>query len=274
MMTIDRFGKYQLFEEIEKTGSAVTYTAGDALLDGTVTLRILNSGLSEDEVFRSRFIRHARLLGRLDHPAIIRTIDTGQSEGRLYIATETANGETLDQILKRTGVLPPEQSISILRQVADALDYAHSLGAIHGSLRPACITVSGAGSVKITWFSISHDPDPALLMSARQYLDGSTYAAPEQLCGGRAHPCADRYSLGLIAYEMLMGGRPSEQETRNADMRKALAKMLSKRRGARYRSARMFVDTLASALSEPDPAEVKPGDGIRDSMPSMPSGAK
>ena len=186
---------------------AVDPTIGRPVAIKTIKLSEVNDP-DERAKLRERLFREARSAGILSHPGIVTIYDMEEQGETAYIAMEFVDGPTLDQLLSKREAMAPEQLMSILRQTAAALDYAHAKGIVHRDIKPANIMIASDGAVKITDFGI------AKVTTSQQYTQTGTilgtpnYMSPEQVQGLAVTGRADQFSLAVIAFEMLTGDRP------------------------------------------------------------------
>ena len=208
--------RYRLEEELGRGGFAVVYGAVD-LRDGSdVAVRIITPDERDgyDSTTRARFERETRILQALRHPHIVDEREVGMSDaGLLYVVFERLRGRDLSELLAERGHLDPRLVRSIMHQVLQALDAAHQRGLLHRDLKPDNIRVvdeSPAGfRVKLLDFGIARGADdgsPAITATG-ELLGTPRYMSPEQLRGAKLTPGSDIYSLGLLAFELLVGPR-------------------------------------------------------------------
>jgi tRNA A-37 threonylcarbamoyl transferase component Bud32 len=208
-----------------------SFTSGTLLAEGYVVDRLLGAGAHGTvvAVTRSRdgarlalkildpragderrLEREARVLARLDHPAIVRVHDTGRlSDGRLYVALERLEGPTLGAAIARRGPLEPAEAVGILRDVAGALACAHEAGVVHRDLHPGNVMLVGEaprGRAKVLDFGMAAFAEDARLTPSGAAPGTVAYMAPEQLSGA-ATPQSDLYAWGLVLLECLIGRR-------------------------------------------------------------------
>jgi formylglycine-generating enzyme required for sulfatase activity len=270
-----RIRKYEILEEIGRGGFAVVYKARDTELDRQVALKMLHPYWTNDPGFAARFRREARAAARLRHPHVVTVYEAGEAEGQLYIAMEYLPGRTLQEVLEARGALPLEQALPILEQVAEALDYAHGQGVVHRDVKPGNVIVEeterGVQATLTDFGLVKAMEGSAALTSQGTLLGSPEYMAPEQADPERAAevgPAADRYALGIVAYQMLTGRVPfpgNTPATLNAHEHKpvpsprsfhpevsgaveaALLKMLAKAPTDRFAAACAFAARLRQA---------------------------
>ena len=195
---------------------AEVYLAHDDILDRDVALKVMNDRYAHDEEFVERFKREAQSAAALSHPNIVSIYDRGETEGSprtYYIAMEYLPGGTLkDRLLKR-GPLPARTAAAVALQIAEALRAAHDRGVVHRDIKPQNILITDAGNLKVTDFGIARAASSSTMTRTGSILGTAQYISPEQAMGEPVGPESDRYSLGVVLYEMLTGLVPYEAET-------------------------------------------------------------
>ena len=121
---------------------SVVYLARDPRLERSVAIKVLSDELSDDQSFRSRFVRESQLAAGLDHPNIVPVYEAGEIEGKLFIAMRYVRGTDLRTLVAKEGSLPIERTLRLLRPIASALDAAHRAGLVHRDVKPANILVA------------------------------------------------------------------------------------------------------------------------------------
>lgn len=208
---------YSLQSEVGEGGTSAVFRAHHAD-HGTVAIKVLREKLRQDRTAVARFLREARYGERVKHPNVVRTIEIGEaSPGMHFLAIEWASGEILEKYAKRKGALPLDEVSEIVRQIADAVHAAHSVGIVHRDLKPDNVMYDPeTRQVKLLDFGIATDTDIApeqRLTRAGFFVGTLMYVAPEALSGELVGPPADQYSLATIAYFLLTGCLPFPAKT-------------------------------------------------------------
>ena len=255
------FPHLEIIEFIGQGGMGAVYKARQTKLDRIVALKILPQRLAGDPQFSERFEREGRLLARLSHPNIIGVHDFGQAGGLYYLVMEYVDGVNLRQALA-SGQFTPQQSLSIIPKICEALQYAHDEGVLHRDIKPENVLLDTKGRVKIADFGIaklSGADDKTGLTATGATIGTPHYMAPEQIeRPSEVDHRADIFSLGVVFYEMLTGelplGRfaaPSERrESLDARIDQVVMRALEKDRERRQQSAnevRTEVESLSQA---------------------------
>ncbi|GAB4439353.1 MAG: hypothetical protein Kow0031_21230 [Anaerolineae bacterium] len=213
-------GKYQLHESLGSGGMASVYRASQMPLGRTVAVKVLHPHLTQQESFRSRFLREAKAVASLRHPHIVQMYDYDFQDGVCYMALEFLDGGSLEEQLAALATqsrgpvpLPPQEALPIIRQMAGALDFAHKQRVIHRDIKPANMMRTSDGRTVLTDFGIA-----TVLHETRLTVDGGTsgtpsYMSPEQALGERGDERSDIYSLGAVLYELVTGRLPFEADT-------------------------------------------------------------
>jgi serine/threonine protein kinase len=182
-------------------------------LDRPVAIKILPPGVEkEDPSFAERFKSEARLMAKLNHPAVVAVYDFGTtSAGQLYFAMEYVDGSDVSQMIAAQGKLPPEHALAITAHVCDALQAAHELGIVHRDIKPANVLLNMKGQVKVADFGLAKIEDPGQhgLTKTGYAMGTPDFVAPEALTLGTAiDGRADLYAVGVMLYQMLTGKLP------------------------------------------------------------------
>jgi serine/threonine protein kinase len=198
---------YKIVRELGQGGMAVAYLAVQELFERLVALKVMRPSSSADQDFAQRFIREARIIGHLNHPAIVQVYEVGEREGQYFFSMEFLPGGDLASRIDDG--LKVEEVIHIVSQVACALDYAHTHGVIHRDVKPDNIIFRSSGEAVLTDFGIARDLDDSGKLTIVETLVGSPrYMSPEQAKAGAIDTRSDIFSLGVVMYEMLTGQLP------------------------------------------------------------------
>jgi len=197
-------GRYRVERELGRGGMATVYLAHDEELGRRVAVKVLPERLADDDSFRARFLREARLAGRLSHPNVVRVYDAGEADGRPFIVMEYVPGRSLAD----SGRLPAARVAELGMQACAGLQHAHDAGLVHRDVKPANLLVREDGVLKIADFGIARAAESTRHTQAGTLLGTARYLAPEQIAGEDATSASDVYSLGAVLYELLTGRPP------------------------------------------------------------------
>ncbi len=201
------FGKYTISRLLGKGGMGEVYEAYDVDKGRTVALKILADEYSHDENFRTRFQRESRAAAILQEPHVIPIHDWGEIDGHLYIDMRLVQGQTLADLLV-PGPLPPQRAVTIIGQVAAALDAAHAEGLVHRDIKPQNIIVTPADFAYLVDFGIAETTGDTRLTGAGTKIGTLNYMAPERFSDKPATSAVDVYALAGVLYEALTGEMP------------------------------------------------------------------
>jgi serine/threonine-protein kinase len=203
--------QFEIVEELGEGAYAETYKARDTSTGGVVVLKIMDPQLVADPLNFSRFRREAKIVSELDHPNVLKSLDTENHRNEPYLVLEYVEGENLRQHAATLGgPVPVATAIDWGRQLADALVYLHSHGIVHRDLKPENVLITADGTLRITDFGT------ALLDGAKRLtwrhlsesLGTPDYMSPEQIKGNRGDARSDIYAWGVLMYEVLTGRTP------------------------------------------------------------------
>jgi serine/threonine protein kinase len=270
---VDQIGRYRILGELGRGATGVVYRAQDPAIGRIIAIKTIRlsdfTDPGERERLRERLFREAQSAGMLSHPNIVTIYDIAEENGLAYIFMECVDGPPLEKLLNGADPIPSEVVLSILRQTATALDYAHQKGIVHRDIKPANILIHERTHAKITDFGV------AKIMSQQMTQSGvmmgtPNYMSPEQVQGHAVDGRADQFSLAVIAYEMLTGEKPFLADqlpallfrivredpvppqrlnpTIGPQVEVVLKKALAKNANERYANCLQFVDALAHAL--------------------------
>jgi serine/threonine-protein kinase len=189
----------------------IVYKAQDPTIGRTIAIKSIRlqelTDETERERLRERLIREAQSAGILSHPGIVTIYDIAEEGGMAYIFMEFVNGPPLEKLLLAENTPDKETLLSIFRQTAAALDYAHKKGIIHRDVKPANIMIHEDGTAKVTDFGVAKIVSQQMTQAGTM-MGTPSYMSPEQVQGGAITGRADQFSLAVIAYEVLTGEKP------------------------------------------------------------------
>ena len=200
-------GGYTIEELLGEGGMGRVYRARSA--DGTIiALKLVKAELAKDAVFRKRFDREAGAASRVEHPAVVKVIDTGEHRGIPFMAQHFISGGSLQDRIEQKGPLPLADAVRLCQQVGSGIDALHGVSLIHRDLKPGNILLDEEGSAHITDFGLAKDREASVLTRPGQALGSMDYMAPEQIRGEEITGLADVYALGCVMFECLSGAPP------------------------------------------------------------------
>jgi serine/threonine protein kinase len=206
-------GSYRIEGLLGRGGMSAIYRATHTAMHRTVALKVLVGPFAEDEVSRERFTTEWRIAAELRHPNIVAVYDAGDADGRLFLAMELVEGGDLGERIAAEGALSPPAALSILEQMADALDAAHGAGLVHRDFKPANILLDGQRAL-LTDFGLSKLLGSSRRLTAPGRMVGTAqYLSPEQIRGQDVTPRADVYALGCVIFEALTASSPFDGES-------------------------------------------------------------
>ncbi len=217
-MTPDRIGRYEILRALGKGAMGVVYLARDPQIERELALKTIRFEEGDrsfnPEEAKARFLKEARISGRLQHPHIVTVFDVGEDGGTLYLAMELVQGGSLSQRLAEPDSLSVFDRVRIVAEVAEALGHAHERGVLHRDVKPANILLSPDGSAKVTDFGIGKlltgDTE---LTSTGQMVGSPAYMSPEQIKGEKLDARTDIFSLGIVLYQALTLRKPFPADT-------------------------------------------------------------
>ncbi len=208
----DRIGRFQIRARLGAGAFGTVYRAYDPQLEREVALKVPNPGTLGDPNLVERFLREARAAAKLRHPHIVPIHDAGHDGTHYYIASAFIEGRPLARAINDEP-FTFEQCARIVRQLAEALAYAHEQGIVHRDVKPSNVMLDAKGEAHLMDFGLAHRHEAGSQLTQEGDVIGTpAYMAPEQAEGkqGKALPASDQYSLGVVLYELLCGRRPFE----------------------------------------------------------------
>ena len=276
---MEHIGRYQILQELGRGSSGVVYRALDPTIGRTIAIKTIGLDQineSERQRIRDRILGEARAAGTLSHPNIITIYDVLDSEESAHIFMEFVDGASLDELFTQGHLPDRNEFLRVLRQVAEALDYAHRKGIIHRDVKPANIIIAeikpGAEPVaKIADFGVAK----LLSQEATQHggiIGTPNYMSPEQIQGTPVSGASDQFSLAVLTYEVLCGQKPFIGESLPAlfyqicrleetpvdqlnsrltpTVSKVLQRAMEKKPEERFGSCSAFIGSLEFALAD------------------------
>ena len=267
--------RYRIERELGAGGMATVYLAQDLKHDRAVAIKVMRPEVSAD-LAADRFLLEIRTSASLQHPHIVPVFDSGAADDQYYFVMPLIEGDSLRDRLDREGPLPVAEAVRLIREVAGALEYAHTQGILHRDLKPENIMLS-RGHALLADFGIaraSRDPARERLTRSGTSIGTPAYMSPEQAMGeSDLTPSSDVYGLASILYELLTGEVPftgttfeailvkrfTEDAPRTASRRAdtpaacdaAIARALNRDPAARFPTARAFAEALGASAAAP-----------------------
>ncbi|MCK6189640.1 serine/threonine-protein kinase [Pseudomonas sp. EYE_354] len=198
---------YDIEGEIGEGAMASVYLATQRSLERKVALKVMAAALAADPTFCERFLREGKTLARLSHPHTVTIHDIGNVGELYYMAMEYLPNGTLKERI--AAGMTPEQGVTLIRQIASALGYAHAQGLVHRDVKPANILFRADGTAVLSDFGIAKSLDDRTQFTQAGFAVGTpSYMSPEQARGQEIDGRADLYALGVVMYEILVGKLP------------------------------------------------------------------
>src|SRR5262249_15149683 len=221
-------------------GMGEVYRAKDTKLGRDIALKVLPDTFTHDPERLARFRREAQVLAALNHPHIAQIHGLEVTNGRQFLVLELVDGESLDKRIAR-GPIPVDETLSIAKQIAQALEAAHEKGIIHRDLKPTNIALTPEGNVKVLDFGLAKPTEatsanslnvtnsptittPAMMTGVGVILGTAAYMSPEQAKGRPIDRRTDIFAFGCVVYEMLTGKRAFDGE----DVSEILARVIER----------------------------------------------
>jgi serine/threonine protein kinase len=284
----DVAGEFEVHSLLGRGGMAVVYLATEVHLSRKVAIKVLPPELTFGHGV-DRFMREAKTAAALDHPSIIPIYRVASGGKIFWYAMKFLEGRSLEDVIKEKKVVPLADTIDILTQVADALDYAHAHSVIHRDIKPANVMLDARNRVIVTDFGIAKALTERTLTASGSVVGTPYYMSPEQGMGKGVSGRSDQYSVAVMAFRMLSGQVPFEGDSAIDILHKqvmvppplleslapglpphvyaAVHKALEKKPEARFASVTTFVDALAGRV----PIETAPDQSSDAATVALPS---
>ena len=263
-----RIGRYDVRSLLGSGGMGEVYLAWDSELERAIAIKVLHEGEASGDRTR-RFVQEAKAASALHHPNVAHVYEIGSQDNIRFIAMEIIEGETLRARIAR-GPMKPEDVLAIGTQIASALAAAHRNGIVHRDIKPENVMITPDGYAKVLDFGLAklrelRGDDAATVVKTKTGVAVGTlaYMSPEQVSGEDVGATTDVYSLGVVLYEMLHGGRPTETREKSGALEPVIAKAMSKKRNDRYEDAGAMLEALRRLEQTPD----KKGGGMAAALP-------
>jgi len=266
--------QFKILAKLGQGGMGEVFVAEDTNLDRKVALKFLPPHYSASADFKARFEHEAKAAASLNHPNIITIHHFGEHEGRLFIAMELVEGQTLAALIN-SDALTVEKAIDVALQMSEALSAAHEKGIVHRDVKPANILIDSSGRMKILDFGLAKSARATLDTQSGTTMGTVQYESPEQSRGDKVDVRSDLFSLGVVLYEMISGQLPFKGEFEDAiryaiaheepeplaryksgvpdDLQHIVAKLLEKDPSLRYQTAAGVTADLKRLQRSSDP---------------------
>ncbi|MGE2724458.1 bifunctional serine/threonine-protein kinase/transporter substrate-binding domain-containing protein [Mycolicibacterium pulveris] len=244
------FGHYRLQQLIGRGGMGEVYRAYDTRTDRVVALKLLPASMAADETFQQRFRRESQAAAGLNDPHVVPIHGFGEIDGRLYLDMRLIEGRNLGTVLANgPNPLEPALAVSIVEQVATALDAAHEAGLIHRDVKPSNILITDREFVYLIDFGLARSAGEQGLTTAGSTLGTMAYMAPERFEGKPVDRSADIYALTCVLYECLTGVRPYPADTLEQQIAAHMTKDVP-RPSATHPGLAAFDDVIARGMAK------------------------
>jgi len=200
--------RYKVMAEVGRGGMGVVYKAMDKNLNRVIAIKVLPKSISDNPKMVKRFSIEARSAASLNHPNIVTLYDFQQGGGRSFLTMEFVEGITLKKYMGMTKKIPLINTLKIIYQCCQGLDYAHKKGIVHRDIKPSNIMINKQNVVKIMDFGLAKVAGEETITEAGSLSGTVMYMSPEQLVGEKLEATTDIYSLGLVFYELVTGSHP------------------------------------------------------------------
>jgi serine/threonine protein kinase len=260
-------GQYALECEIGRGGMGVVYLARDLRLDRRVAIKTLPPHLANDSVVRERFLREARTAARLSHQNIVPIHRADEIGGHVFFVMGYVDGDSMAQRVRDRGRLDPRHVVRELRDVAEALSYAHQHGVIHRDIKAENILIDRAsGRAMVTDFGIARLAEAAPLTATGQVLGTVYYLSPEQVSGDPVDGRSDIYALGVAGFFALSARFPFEAELASAVLIAHVNKSPPPLHSLAPHVPRALADVVDRCLAKEPTARFQTGDDLANHL--------
>jgi eukaryotic-like serine/threonine-protein kinase len=248
-MTGKTIGKYRILAKLGRGGLGTVYKAVDETIGREVAVKVLDPQIVNTEVLK-RFEAEAKTLATINHPEIATLHEIHHAASEVLMVMELVRGETLDQLLQRSGALPAARAAHLAAQVLGALDTAHAAGVVHRDLKPSNIMVTESGGVKILDFALARVAGADQMTAVGVMVGTPAYMSPERILGNEVDGRADVYSAGVLFYRLLTNKIPFEAASPTEMVEKQLSQMPTSARTHRPDLPEWCEGVLSRALAK------------------------
>jgi len=285
-----QLGNYRLVRLVGRGGFADVYLGEHVYLNTKVAIKILQTRVADGEL--EAFLKEARTIASLVHPHIVRVMDFGVASDTPFLVMDFALNGTLRQRHPKGTRLPLTTIVPYVRQVAEALQYAHDEKFIHRDIKPENMLLGRRDEVLLSDFGIADIAESSRYQGTQETAGTAAYMAPEQI-QGRPRPASDQYALGIVVYEWLSGDRPfrgsftelcaqhiyapppsllEKMAVVSPHVEQVVMTALAKDPHQRFKSIRAFANALEQASRAEEPAANRaPQPGLSSSPPEQPA---
>jgi len=210
LKTGDRLGAYRLEDQLGEGAMGCVFRARLEGSEELVALKVVRLELAEDDRYRQRFLHEARAASAVAHPHLVDVLDSGEIDGRQFLAMRLVHGRQLEQQIEENGPMALEQVVRIAAEIGGALDALHAVGLIHRDIKASNIMIGAdaVGAAALTDFGLAKGTGYAELTRPGQIVGTMDYLAPERIRGEQATPASDIYGLGCVIYQCAAGQPP------------------------------------------------------------------
>ena len=268
-------GRYKIIKELGHGAMGTVYLGKDPSINREVAIKTISYADVESEQLKevkNQFFREAEAAGKLTHPNIVTIFDVGEDHDMAYIAMELLIGKDLTNFCQKGKLLPIQRVLTMVTDVAEALDYAHRQGVVHRDIKPANIILLENEQIKVADFGIARMIASSTKTQTGVIFGTPNYMSPEQVAGKKVDGRSDLFSLGVVLYELLSGEKPFKGDSITTLMYaitnnsytplneiapktpescvKIVDKLLNKGVARRYKSAAQVVKQIMKCLEE------------------------
>src|SRR5499427_9767867 len=204
---------YKITEKIGEGGMGSVYKGVDVMLEREVAIKVLRPELARQPDIVERFRSEAVTLAKLNHPNIATLFSFLRQGEDFFMVMEFVRGQTLDNLIRRSGAMPCDRAIGLFCQALEGIDHAHRMGIVHRDIKPANMMLTENGTLKVMDFGIARVLGTSRMTRQGNIVGTIEYMSPEAIQGQEVDLRTDIYSLGILLYELLTGRLPFDSDT-------------------------------------------------------------